>query len=147
MDLKFIKMVPQKSYQHVVEQIQTAIIDGELKQGDCLPSEMKLKDAFDTSRGTIREALRVLEQKGLIGIRTGVKRGAVIKAFNTEAMSDSMALLIRHGNVSLPHLAEFRKLLEGQVAQHHVARFSELMAEHQYVQKIPGKRQPGNKGA
>lgn len=255
MALKFIKMVTQKSYQHVVEQIQTAIIDGELKQGDCLPSEMKLKDAFDTSRGTIREALRVLEQKGLISIRTGVKGGAVIKAVNTEAMSDSMALLIRHGNVSLPHLAEFRKLLEGHVAQqaarlanledirglkdilakiqilintdppgwedfhrldanfhqelarigqnpllqanlttihenihtyfhqylpfsrelldedyqdlckimaaverqdegeariiaqHHVARFSELMAEHQYAQKIPDKRLPGNKEA
>ncbi len=117
MALKFTKMVPQKSYQHVVEQIQTAIIDGDLKQGDCLPSEMKLKDAFDTSRGTIREALRVLEQKGLISIRTGVKGGAVIKAVNTEAMSDSMALLIRHGNVSLPHLAEFRQLLEGHVAQ------------------------------
>jgi len=117
MNLNFTKMVPKKSYQHVVEQIQTAIIDGELKQGDRLPSEMKLKDVFDTSRGTVREALRVLEQKGLISIRTGVKGGAVIKAANTEAMSDSMALLIRHGNVSLPHLAEFRELLEGHVAQ------------------------------
>ena len=117
MNLNFTKMVPKKSYQHVVEQIQTAIIDGDLKQGDRLPSEMKLKDAFDTSRGTVREALRVLEQKGLISIRTGVKGGAVIKGVNTEAMGDSMGLLIRHGNVSLPHLAEFRELLEGHVAQ------------------------------
>ncbi len=123
MNLNFTKMVPKKSYQHVVEQIQTAIIDGDLKQGDRLPSEMKLKDAFDTSRGTVREALRVLEQKGLISIRTGVKGGAVIKGVNTEAMGDSMALLIRHGNVSLPHLAEFRELLEGHVAQQ-AARFA-----------------------
>ena len=117
MNLNFIKMVPKKSYQHVVEQIQTAIMEGDLKQGDRLPSEMKLKESFDTSRGTVREALRVLEQKGLIRITTGVKGGAVIQAANTEAMSDSMALLIRHKNVSLPHLGEFRELLEGHAAK------------------------------
>lgn len=117
MTLNFTKMVPQKSYQHVVEQIQAAICDGDLKQGDRLPSENKLKDAFDTSRGTVREALRVLEQKGLVCIKPGVKGGAMIKEANTEAMSDSMALLIRHQKVSLEHLAEFRELLEGHAAQ------------------------------
>jgi len=117
MGLNFAKMVPKKSYQHVVEQIQTAIIEGDLKQGERLPSEMKLKDLFDTSRGTIREALRVLEQKGLISIRTGVKGGAVIKAANTDAMGDTIALLIRHQKVSLHHLAEFRELIEGHAAQ------------------------------
>ena len=68
MNLNFTKMVPKKSYQHVVEQIQTAIMEGTLQQGDRLPSEMKLKESFDTSRGTVREALRVLEQKGLPGL-------------------------------------------------------------------------------
>ncbi len=131
MNLNFTKMVPQKSYQHVVEQIQTAIVDGDLKQGDRLPSEMKLKDAFDTSRGTVREALRVLEQKGLISIRTGVKGGAVIKEANTEAMRDSMGLLIRHGKVSLPHLADFRELLEG-----HVAQQAAMLASKEDIRKL-----------
>jgi DNA-binding FadR family transcriptional regulator len=117
MALHFTKMVPLKSYQHVVEQIQNAICDGTLQQGERLPSEMKLKEMFDTSRGTVREALRVLEQKGLVGIRTGVKGGATVKKANTEAMSDSMALLIRHQKVSLEHLAEFREFLEGYAAE------------------------------
>lgn len=117
MDLNFTKMVPVKSYQHVVEQIQTAICDGTLQQGDKLPSEMKLKDMFNTSRGTVREALRVLEQKGLVSVRTGVKGGATVKGVNTEAMEDSMALLIRHQQVSLKHLAEFREFLEGFAAE------------------------------
>lgn len=117
MGLTFTRMESKKSYQHVVEQIQAAICDGELKKGDRLPPEMKLKDMFETSRGTVREALRVLEQKGLISIRTGVKGGAVIKGANTEAMSDSMALLIRHRKVSLHHLARFRELLEGHAAE------------------------------
>ncbi len=117
MNLNFTKMVPVKSYQHVVEQIQTAICDGSLQEGERLPSELKLKDMFNTSRGTVREALRVLEQKGLVSVRTGVKGGAVVKEANTDAISDSMALLIRHQKVSLVHLAEFRTFLEGHAAE------------------------------
>ena len=117
MALTFSKMKPRKSYQHVVEEIQSAIFDGEIQPGQRLPSEMKLKDMFETSRGTVREALRVLEQKGLVTIRTGVKGGALVEPANTEAMKESMAILIRHKKVSLTHLAEFRELLEGHAAE------------------------------
>ena len=116
MELQFKKMKKIKSYQNVVDQIQSAICDGSLKDGDKLPSEMKLTKMFDTSRGTIREALRVLEQKGLISIKTGVKGGPIVKEANTRPMSESIALLIRHQKVSLHHLAQFRKILEGHIA-------------------------------
>jgi DNA-binding GntR family transcriptional regulator len=49
-----------KVFQDVVEQIQDAILDGRLKTGDTLPSERQLKEMFNISRGTLREALRVL---------------------------------------------------------------------------------------
>ena len=117
MGLTFTKMVPVKSYQHVVEQIQSAIFEGKLREGDKLPSEMKLKEMFNTSRGTVREALRILEQKGLVTIKTGVKGGATVKEANADAMRDGMALLIRHQKVSLQHLAEFREFLEGWAAE------------------------------
>ena len=55
-------------FRDVVEQIQEAIIQGRLKVGDRLPAERELKEMLQTSRGTLREALRVLEQKGLIEI-------------------------------------------------------------------------------
>ena len=116
MELAFEKMERIKSYQHVVEQIQSAIGSGTLKEGDKLPSELKLTRMFGASRGTIREALRVLEQKGLVTIKTGVKGGPTIKEANTQPMSDSIGLLIQHQKVSLGHLAEFRELLEGHIA-------------------------------
>ena len=112
----FTKMVPKKSYQHLVEEIQNAICDGEFQVGERLPSELKLAELFSTSRGTVREALRVLEQKGLVGIKTGVRGGPVVKGASTDAMSDSIGLLIRHHKVSLAELSEFRELLEGHVA-------------------------------
>ncbi len=115
--MNFTRMKPRKSYEHVVEQIETAIFQGQVKAGERLPSEMKLKEAFSTSRGTIREALRVLENKGLVSIRTGVKGGAIVKPANTRAMRNGMELLIHHQKVSLEHLAEFRIFLEGIAAQ------------------------------
>ncbi len=69
-----------------------------------------------TSRGTLREALRILEQKGLIEIKLGVNGGAVVKEATSEQMSETLALLIRSQSVSLTHLGEFREGVEGIVA-------------------------------
>jgi DNA-binding FadR family transcriptional regulator len=100
----------------VVEQIQSAILDGRLKTGDTLPSERQLKEMFNISRGTLREALRVLEQKGLIEIKLGVGGGSIVKDVNAEQVSESLGLLIQSQKVSLNHLAEFREDVEGIVA-------------------------------
>jgi DNA-binding FadR family transcriptional regulator len=105
-----------KIFQDVVEQIQEAILDGRLKAGDTLPAERELKQMFNISRGTLREALRVLEQKGLIQIKLGVGGGSVVKAVDTDQISESLGLLIRSQKVSLNHLAEFREDVEGIVA-------------------------------
>ncbi len=110
-------------FQDVVEQIQEAILGGSLKPGDMLPPERELKETFAISRGTLREALRVLEQKGLIEIRLGVNGGAVVKEEDTAGQfSDSLDLLIRFQKISLTHLAEFREGVEGTVAAVAAAR-------------------------
>jgi GntR family transcriptional repressor for pyruvate dehydrogenase complex len=114
-----------KVFQDVVAQIQEAILDGRLKTGDTLPSERQLKDMFNISRGTLREALRVLEQKGLIEIKLGVGGGSVVKDVNADQVSESLALLIRSQKVSLNHLAEFREDVEGIIAAHAAKRCTE----------------------
>jgi GntR family transcriptional regulator, transcriptional repressor for pyruvate dehydrogenase complex len=102
-------------FQDVVEQIQEAIIQGQLKEGDRLPAERELKEMLQTSRSTIREALRVLEQKGLIEIKLGMGGGAVVKAVTSDLVSESLDLLIRSHKVSLRHIAEFRERVEADV--------------------------------
>jgi DNA-binding FadR family transcriptional regulator len=103
-------------YQDVVDQIQEAILEGELKVGEQLPPERKLIETFGVSRGTLREALRVLQQKGMIDIKTGVSGGSVVKGVTSESFSENLALLIRYKKVALKDLAEFREGLEGTVA-------------------------------
>ncbi|GAB6908680.1 GntR domain protein [Desulfosarcina cetonica] len=104
-------------FQDVVDQIQEAIIDGRLKVGDRLPAERELKAMLQTSRSTLREALRVLEQKGLIEIKLGMGGGAVVKAVTPDLVAESLDLLIRSQNVSLHHIAEFRERVEGDVVE------------------------------
>jgi DNA-binding FadR family transcriptional regulator len=70
---------------------------------------------FQTSRGTLREALRVLEQKGLITIKTGVNGGAIVQPVTTHQVSESLDLLIQYQRVSLRDIAEFREGVEGMV--------------------------------
>ncbi len=116
MSVQFRKAKQSRIFQDVVAQIQEAILDGEIKPGDKLPSERDLGDMFGTSRGTLREALRVLEQKGLIEIRLGVGGGAIVMDPGEKQITESLAMLIRSQKVSLHHLAEFREDVEGTVA-------------------------------
>jgi GntR family transcriptional repressor for pyruvate dehydrogenase complex len=123
-----------KVFQNVVDQIQDAILQGKLKAGSKLPAERELKELFKTSRGTLREALRVLEQKGLITIKTGVNGGPVVEALSTNQVSESLDLLIRYQRVSLRDLAEFREGVEGIVAGLAVERVK--AKDIQYLKKL-----------
>lgn len=102
-------------FQDVVEQIQEAIIEGQIEVGDRLPAERELKEMLHTSRSTLREALRVLEQKGLIEMKLGTGGGAVVKRVTLDLVSESLDLLIRSHKVSLQHIAEFRERVESDV--------------------------------
>ncbi len=111
----FHKAKQNRIYQDVVEQIQTVILEGQIAPGEKLPPERELCELFQTSRGTLREALRILEQKSLIEIRLGINGGAYVKDANAELMAENLAMLIRSHNISLEHLAEFREGVEGTV--------------------------------
>jgi len=146
MNLQFKKSKPTRIFQDVVDQIQGAIIDGSLKPGDVLPSEMKLKEMFNTGRGTIREALRVLEQKGLVDIKTGVGGGAMIKTVDTEKIAEDLDLLLQSQKVSLDDMAEFRIEVEGIVTalaaeratKNDIERLRQLLDEGQRLFKEDG---------
>lgn len=113
----FKRAKQNRVFQDVVEQIQDAIVTKKLAPGTRLPAERDLKEMFNTSRGTLREALRVLEQKGLIEIKLGVTGGAIVKRIDTDSIMESLALLIRSGEVSLGHLSEFRIKIEGSLVE------------------------------
>lgn len=121
----FQKAQPKRVFQDVVGQIQEAILNGEIPIGDRLPPERELCEMFAASRGTLREALRILEQKGLIEIRLGSSGGAYVRGANAELMAESLDMLIHSSEISLLHLAEFREGVEGTVCALAAKRASE----------------------
>jgi DNA-binding FadR family transcriptional regulator len=103
-------------FHNVSKQIEKVILSGVLKPGDRLPPERELRETFKIGRPTLREALRVLEQKGLVEIRVGAKGGAYVKKTGVEQIADGLVLLIRRNQVSLRHLYEFRESVEDTIA-------------------------------
>lgn len=61
-----------KRYQQVAEALIDGIRSGRVPVGGNLPGELELVASFGVSRHTVREALRRLEELGLIGRRQGV---------------------------------------------------------------------------
>lgn len=73
-----LKASPGKLYEHVATLIQKRIQSGELVKGERLPSIDALAGSFDVAVITVRRALRVLEEKGLINRYQG--RGTFVAA-------------------------------------------------------------------
>ncbi len=92
---------------------------------------------FQTSRGPLREALRVLEQKGLIDIKRGVRGGAVIKQPDMAPVAESLGLLVRHREITLAELSEFREGVEGNVAG--IAAQRATQADIRQLKKLLGQ--------
>lgn len=76
--------------QSIAETLKDWIMDQGMRPGDRLPQEAQLISILGASKGTVREALRVLETQGLIRTRTGPGGGAFI----TEVRPDHAALLL-----------------------------------------------------
>lgn len=65
------KIKPKRLYEQVIEQIEKQYKLGNLKLGDMLPSERELSKELGVSRGTLRDAFRILESQGVIETRPG----------------------------------------------------------------------------
>jgi DNA-binding FadR family transcriptional regulator len=140
----FKEIKQNRIFEAVVSQIQESIFLGEYKAGDMLPPERELREIFKISRGTLREALRVLEQKGLIKIKVGIGGGAVVRKANITSATENLAHLILFQKISLEHLYEFRAGLEGDIAvlasqratKKHIKKLKDLLNELQKIVEI-----------
>jgi len=69
-----------KTAEVVAANIRKMIIRGQVKAGDYLQPEAALMEHFGTSRPTIREAFRILENEQLVTVTRGSRSGARIHA-------------------------------------------------------------------
>lgn len=116
----FTPVQTRKTFEEAVEQIAEKVKTGELHVGDRLPSERSLADLMQISRPTLREAVKVLQDSGLIDVRRGAGGGMFVA---TEIVPPE--LLKRRRDLRIHEVAqvlEARRVLEPRVAQIAAAR-------------------------
>src|SRR5215469_16452495 len=82
-------------YEQIVHQIEESIVKGALKPGDQLPAERELAQQFGVSRTAVREAVKVLREKGLVEAYSG--RGTFITSGTSQAIRTSLDMMIKTG--------------------------------------------------
>ncbi len=97
----------------VINSIKELLLTKKLLPGDKLPNEMEIANGLGVSRGTVREALKILSAYGIIEIKVG--NGTYICDEPKKSAIDPMLfsmLLLKSDN---KQLSEFRKLIEGDI--------------------------------
>jgi GntR family transcriptional repressor for pyruvate dehydrogenase complex len=104
----------------VVATLEEPILAGKLKDGDRLPSEEQLAGQLGVGRRAVREALKVLETKGLVQVQMGV--GTVVRRTDLdsflETLSRNVSSYLDVNRAQARHVMELRLLLEGAALEH-----------------------------
>jgi DNA-binding FadR family transcriptional regulator len=112
----FENLKEKRLFEKIVDQIKDAISSGSLNAGDKLPSEPEMARAFGVSRSAVREALRILELSGLVGIKSGNRGGCFIqKVSSNQKLVDYFSDNWRLGQITLNQLTEARYWIESMV--------------------------------
>lgn len=98
----------------VTDEILATIVGGTYSPDEWLPSERVLGEQFGVSRTVIREAIRVLEAKGVVEVRSG--RGARVASVSPDRVSETMSLYLSSAQsrelISPGDIMEVRAALE-----------------------------------
>ncbi len=100
----------------VSSHLKESIFQGEYQPGERIPPEHQLVKSFGVSRVIVREAIRNLEQAGLIEIKRGPKGGAFVLPMKHDAVSQVIKDMLRLGNAEVAHIMEVRLEMEPVVA-------------------------------
>jgi len=112
MSVAFTPVRQARASSEIVSQIEHAIFDGELRTGDRLESERELAERFGVSRITVRDALRVLEARGLVHVKVGASGGAFVSESNVDQVAESISTMILLRRMTLSGVAEARTVVE-----------------------------------
>ena len=101
----------------IAEQLRAAIVAGQFKIGQRLPTEDELAQRYGVSRPSVREALKRLAAQNLVRARRGPTGGNfVVQPSYTdlaESLSGAATLLVGMGALSIEEIIEARRALQG----------------------------------
>lgn len=111
-----------RTSRQIVAQLENAILGSQFRSGERLPTERELADQFGTSRSSVREALRTLEQTGLVVVRQGAGGGAFVSMPGALQVGQTLHRLAQLGEFDEIELYAARRAIEPGIAAEAAAR-------------------------
>lgn len=108
----FTPVKPLRGFEIVSSKIKKLIFDGVLKTGDKLPAEGQLAAQFNVGRQTVREALRILELSGFIGVQQGSGGGPIVKNNISTKITDLFLDAFQMENLTADEFLKARLVIE-----------------------------------
>jgi DNA-binding FadR family transcriptional regulator len=106
----------------VATEVRARIAEGQLREGDRLPSLADLAAEFGISRPTLREALRILETELLLDLRTGDRGGATIRTPTTRVAAQLAGIVLEARQTTLADFNRAVRLIEPAIIELVAAR-------------------------
>jgi GntR family transcriptional repressor for pyruvate dehydrogenase complex len=103
------------AYKALSAEIERQILDGVLQPGAALPPEQSLAEQFDVNRSTVREAIRLLEQEGLLVRAAGRRLRVTLPGLHDLTPRTTRALMLEQ--VTFRELWEVAVVLEPAAAR------------------------------
>lgn len=117
----------KRTYEEITTRLQTMVQNNDLKPGDRLPPERQLAIMFGVSRNSVREAIKSLEQHGILVSKPGA--GTYIAENSTANLAKAMGDAFARERHRLDDIFELRILLEPQIAHLAAQRITERELE------------------
>lgn len=105
----------QTALDSVIEKIKELLKNGGLRPGSRLPNETELAKAFGASRGTVREAVKILESYGVLEVKWG-DGTFVCDSLGTRIFDPGLFRIIVTPR-DKRHLLELRRIIEGGLSE------------------------------
>lgn len=119
----------EKVAESVAREILQDIRRNNLEPGSTLPPESAMLERFGVGRGSLREALRILEVNGLVMLKPGPRGGPVVAAHDPAAFGQMMTLHLQSLGVTYRQLLDARVEYEAVLARKAAEREGDAAAE------------------
>ena len=111
-DLNSSEHIKDKAYEKVVHFVKEEIRNNELKIGDKLATERELSERLELSRNSVREALRTMDNMGLISCRQG--SGNYLTGDLKGIITESFCMMFMLNQISDKDVSQFRRAIDIQ---------------------------------
>jgi GntR family transcriptional repressor for pyruvate dehydrogenase complex len=99
-----------REYTKVIDYVKAMILDGQLNLGDKLPTEREMAETLKLGRYSVREALRIMENMGLIESRQG--SGNYLSSNICKNLTQSLSMLLLVKQVDFQEISQLRRAIE-----------------------------------